>query len=113
MTSKGIKNVAASVRAKLLNRMPSLGERQFQRLLRRFAIERFLYRLGLSSDRERFVLKGAMLLVLFGGKVARPTKDLDLLGFGALDDEELRAIVHRVCSVDLEAPDGLEFQPTN
>jgi hypothetical protein len=38
--------------------MPELGEGQFQRLLRRFAIERFLYRLGRSPDRERFVLKG-------------------------------------------------------
>jgi len=92
--------------------MPELGEAQFHRLLRRFAIERFLYRLGRSPDRERFVLKGAMLLVLFGGKVARPTKDLDLLGFGALNDEELRTVVHRVCSVEVEAVDGLEFQPS-
>jgi predicted nucleotidyltransferase component of viral defense system len=110
VTEGRVKSVAASVRAKLLRKMPELGEAQFQRLLRRFAIERFLYRLGRSPDRERFVLKGAMLLVLFGGKLARPTKDLDLLGLGALDDEELRAVVRRVCSVEVEAPDGLEFQ---
>jgi len=61
VTEGRVKNVAASVRAKLLRKMPELGEAQFQRLLRRFAIERFLYRLGRSPDRERFVLKDADL----------------------------------------------------
>jgi len=60
VTEGRVKNVAASMRAKLLRKMPELGEAQFQRLLRRFAIERFLYRLGRSPDRERFVLKGLM-----------------------------------------------------
>ncbi len=91
--------------------MPDLGENRFERLLRRFAIERFLYRLGRSKDRERFVLKGAILLFAFGGRAARPTRDLDLLGFGALGDDDLRATIRGICSVDLEAPDGVEFEP--
>lgn len=111
MTGPHSRNVAASVRARLLRRMPELGDNRFERLLRRFAIERFLYRLGRSKDRERFVLKGAILLFAFGGRAARPTKDLDLLGFGALGDDDLRATIRGICSVDLEAPDGVEFHP--
>jgi len=91
--------------------MPELGEKRFERLLRRFAIERFLYRLGRSTERDRFVLKGAILLFAFGGRAARPTRDLDLLGFGALGDDDLRATLGRICAVDLEAPDGVEFLP--
>jgi hypothetical protein len=91
--------------------MPELGEGRFERLLRRFAIERFLYRLGRSPDRDRFVLKGATLLFAFGGRAARPTRDLDLLGFGALGDEDLRATLSRICAAPLEAPDGVEFLP--
>ena len=41
MTDGRVKSVAASVRAKLLRNMPELGEVQYRRLLRRFAIERF------------------------------------------------------------------------
>jgi len=91
--------------------MPELGESRFERLLRRFAIERFLYRLGRSADRDRFVLKGAILLFAFGGRAARPTRDLDLLGFGALGDDDLRATLGGICAVELEAPDGVEFLP--
>ena len=74
-------NTAASVRARLLNASKKSGE-AFQSLLVRYAVERFLYRLGKSSHQNSFVLKGAMLFVAWGGQPHRPTKDLDLLGFG-------------------------------
>lgn len=75
---KGL-NVPASVKARLLK---VANERQidFQLLLNRYAIERFLYRLSLSDERDNFVLKGPMLLALWVPTDYRMTKDLDLLG---------------------------------
>jgi Nucleotidyl transferase AbiEii toxin, Type IV TA system len=52
-------------------------------VLTQFAIERALYRLSLTRHAERFVLKGAMLLVTWLEEPHRGTRDLDLLGFGA------------------------------
>lgn len=58
-------------------------------LLTRYAIERFLYRLSRSPHAERFVLKGALLMLVWLGETLRPTRDADLLGFGELSDETL------------------------
>jgi hypothetical protein len=84
MTKRPITNVAASARDRLLNRGRQTGE-DFQFLLQRYAAERFLYRLGQSAHRARFVLKGAMLFALWGGSVYRPTRDLDFAGYGNSD----------------------------
>jgi len=102
-----MKNIAASLRAKLLNLAKAQGE-EFHRVAVRFALERLLYRLGRSPYRERFVLKGAMLLLALG-QTLRPTKDLDLLGFGSDDVEELSLIFREI--MGLEAEDGIRFDP--
>lgn len=81
MTREPNKNPAASIRAKLLSLSLSREKGEdYQRVLGRFAIERFLYGLGISTYRDRFVLKGATLFTLWTGETHRPTKDLDLLG---------------------------------
>lgn len=54
-------------------------------VLSRYATERLLYRLGRTEHAERFVLKGALLLVVWLGEETRPTRDADFLGFGELD----------------------------
>jgi hypothetical protein len=54
-------NLAASVAARLLNRAHATGD-DYQTLLTSYCFERLLYRLGESAVRDRFVLKGAMLL---------------------------------------------------
>ena len=56
-------NVAASVRQRLLNRSRAQGE-DYQVLLTRYVLERFLYRLSQSPYQDRFVVKGAMLFLL-------------------------------------------------
>jgi predicted nucleotidyltransferase component of viral defense system len=76
-----MKNLAASVHARLSNRRTSTGE-DYNVLLVRFTLERLLYRLSRSSHREQFVLKGAMLFALWEPEMHRATRDLDLLGFG-------------------------------
>ena len=74
----------------------------------RYACERLLYRLSRSAHRERFVLKGALLLFVWLGETVRPTRDADLLGFGKVDAESLRRVFAEVCELSVE-PDGLEF----
>jgi len=61
------KNKAASIRARLLALAQSKGE-DYQRVLGRFAIERFLYRLGRSPYRDKFAIKGATLFTLWTGQ---------------------------------------------
>lgn len=53
---------------------------------------------------------GAMLFALWTKSEHRPTRDLDLLGFGEASGERLTAVFHELCSVEVE-PDGLEFDP--
>lgn len=74
----------------------------------RYGVERFLYRLSRSPHAERFVLKGALLLLVWLGEKFRPTRDVDLLGFGDLADDELLTIVREVCDTAVE-PDAVTF----
>jgi predicted nucleotidyltransferase component of viral defense system len=77
-------------------------------VLARYATERFLYRLSRSPHAERFVLKGALMLLVWLGETIRPTRDADLLGFGDLDPVSLRKTIAEACDVAVD-PDGLEF----
>ncbi len=81
-------------------------------VLARFALERFLYRLSRSDHVDRFVLKGALMMLVWLGETIRPTRDGDLLGFGDLSDRSLTNILAEICAVAVE-PDGLEFLPAS
>lgn len=81
-------------------------------VLTRFAAERFLYRLSRSPFSERFVLKGALLMLVWLGETVRPTRDADLLGFGDITEQSLAQIFTDVCRLEVE-PDGLEFLPSS
>jgi len=101
------KNIAASVKQRLLNLARNTGE-EFNLVLIRYGIERFLYRLSQSEHANTFVLKGAMLFHLFAEAPHRPTRDVDLLGRGEPDVDRMRNIFASVCDVDV-ADDGLLF----
>lgn len=101
---------SASVLARLLNRSRSTGE-NYNLLLSRFAIERLLYRLSVSPHAGSFVLKGALLFALWYETPHRPTKDADLLGFGADDADALRSTFTAVCAI--EAEDGVRYDTAN
>lgn len=116
MAREPLKNVGASVRARLLQR--SRDQRtDFQILLTRYALERLLYRLSRSEHRNRFILKGAMLFVTWVEAPFRPTRDLDLLGYGDNSPEAIgdtfRAILTQPVDDDGVAFDiaGLEAAP--
>jgi hypothetical protein len=51
-----------------------------------------------------------MLFATWIDRPYRPTKDLDLLGFGDASAEQLRIIFSEICQTKVE-PDGLEFNP--
>ena len=106
MTREPNKNPAASIRARLLSLSQEKGE-DYQRVLGRFAIERFLYRLGTSPYRDRFVLKGATLFTLWTGETHRPTKDLDLLGWGSSAIADVVQVVRAISGI--REDDGILF----
>jgi Nucleotidyl transferase AbiEii toxin, Type IV TA system len=81
MTRDKVRNVPASVLARLLTLAKETGD-DYQTLLLAYAAERFLFRLGASDLRERFVLKGAMVLRIWSDHPYRATRDLDLLRRG-------------------------------
>jgi hypothetical protein len=103
---KKVRNVAGSHRAKLLTLARNRGE-DFQFLLGRWVVERFLYRLAGSVQKDSFVLKGAMLFLAWEGRLHRPTKDLDLLGLGSSNVLDVTDRIREVCAVP--ADDGIVF----
>jgi len=101
------KNIAASVRQKLLNKS-RLDKRPFNELLQYYAMERFLYRLSQSSYADNFILKGALMLRAWKISIDRPTMDIDMLGKTSNDIDQLIKQFHEICSVTVES-DGLVF----
>lgn len=103
----GKSTLPASVTARLLKRAKQLGD-VYQTVLTSFCFERFLYRLGKSDVRERFVLKGAMLLRLWSDQPYRATHDLDLLRRGDGSFDAIRDDIGTICAAPVE-PDAISF----
>lgn len=107
MTQSRSRNLAASVRQRLLNLSKAKSE-AFDLVLTRYALERMLYRIGQSEWRSRFLLKGAMLYTLWFVAPYRPTRDMDLLGFGPSEIAHLEETFRALCEVAVE-DDGITF----
>lgn len=99
--------LAQSVQTRLVAHARTLGVDP-NLVLARYATERLLYRLSRSRHADRFVLKGALLLLVWLGEAIRPTRDADLLGFGDTSDDELEATFAEICGIEVE-PDGIAF----
>ena len=100
------RNIGASVRQRLLNLAHARGQ-PMELLLTRYALERLLHRLSLSPHRERFVLKGAMLLATWFDEPQRVTRDVDLLGFGDAAEDALLGTFREIMAVEVD--DGVSF----
>lgn len=99
--------MGASVRDRLL----ALSREQridFQILLTRYALERLLWRLGASDWRDRFILKGAMLMTSWFDAPHRPTRDIDFLGYGDPAPESVLAVFQEICAIARD--DGVIFE---
>jgi len=99
-------NLAKSMKDRLLNISRKEG-RAFDVLLVRFTLERLLYRLSVSDYRERFVLKGGMLVTAWIDDDNRVTRDADFLGHGDTDPDKLVAAFRAI--MQIEGNDGLVF----
>jgi predicted nucleotidyltransferase component of viral defense system len=104
--AKGTSNRAASTKQRLLN-LARAERRVYDVVLVRYALERLLYRLSVSDQRDRFILKGGMLVTLWVEGDNRETRDADFLGYGASDQGRLKTAFAEILSI--EADDGLEF----
>lgn len=102
------KNIAASIRDRLLNKARA-EKLDFNLLLTRYTIERMLYRLSISKQHDQFLLKGALLFDLWFDVPHRPTHDADFLGFGSAELPHIEALFREVCQIQVD--DGMVFQP--
>lgn len=100
------KNIGESVRSRLKNIAIKEGS-DFNAILTRYGLERLLYRIGESEYSNQFLLKGALLFNLWYDMPHRPTKDIDLLGFGDNDLAYIKQTFSKICSIS--ADDGINF----
>ncbi|MCG2763996.1 MAG: nucleotidyl transferase AbiEii/AbiGii toxin family protein [Desulfarculaceae bacterium] len=108
MSQNQVKDMAASVRQRLLNLARERGE-NYQQLLTRYALERFLYRLSISRYAQRYVLKGAFRFMAWTNEAHRPTKDMDFAGTGDESPEALGMVISELCWIEDAPDDGLQF----
>lgn len=109
MSKKHPTNKAASVRDKLYNLSRQSG-RNFQEIVQYYAMERFLYRLGVSEFQHSFILKGALMLRVWNVPQARATMDIDLLGQLDNSASSIEECIQKI--LDVSVPDdGLSFDP--
>lgn len=74
-----------------------------QILMRNYMMERFLERISLSDYRDRFILKGGMLVAAMVGLDVRSTMDLDATVKGIhVSVEEVENIISGILSVPVE-----------
>ena len=110
MSVKSIKNMAASVRERLLQQARK-DKRPFNELLQYAAMDRFLYRWSKSKSANHFVLKGALMLRVWNISEQRATRDIDMLAKNVSNElESIAAIITEVMAVDIES-DGFVFSP--
>ena len=108
MKKNPVRNIGHSVNTKLKN-IAAQNKLSFEYVLLRYAIERFLYRLGISAHSERFVLKGSSLFSIWLGPMYRVTRDADFYCSGDSDPKFLVQCFHEICTVAVSSPDGVIF----
>jgi len=110
MNPRNIINVSASIRDKLLNKSRST-KRPFLELLQFYSIERFLYRLSISTHVQKFYLKGALMFKAWQVMDHRPTMDIDLLGKTTNSIQNLESIFRDISQQEIKVDDGIVFFP--
>ena len=103
--------MGASVRQRLLNFGKASGK-PFAEVLQYYAMERFLYRLSVSSQVDAFTLKGALLLTAWQAPLSRPTMDIDLLGRTDNAVDAILDLVREISQTEV-VDDGIAFDPAS
>ena len=79
-----------------------------QAVLQNYLMNRFLYRLSLSEYKDKFVLKGGMLISSIIGIDHRVMMDLDTtLKDHPLDEASIRSAFESICAVTTD--DGINY----
>jgi predicted nucleotidyltransferase component of viral defense system len=107
MSADPVKNITASVKNRLLSAARQSGK-PFQSILTHYGLERFLFRLSRSPLKEKFILKGGLLLVGMGLPMARTTRDIDFLGLVPADIDAVGTLIRKIGNVALD--DGLIYE---
>lgn len=102
-------NIAASVRQRLFNLALAHGD-NFEHVAVSYGLDRMLYRLSLSPQAHRFILKGATMFRYWLPDIHRPTMDVDLLGKGFKEVDEVVAVFADALHATVD-DDGLVFIP--
>jgi predicted nucleotidyltransferase component of viral defense system len=105
--SDNVKNMEASVRARLLN-IAKEEKLNFDFILLMFMQERLLYRLSISEYRDQFVLKGGLLILSTLNIKTRPTRDIDFLAQNVSNDlEKIQQIFSQISQIQIN--DGVSY----
>jgi len=103
------KNQAESIKGRLL-KLARARKEDFNFILRQYVLQRLMYRLDVSDYANDFLLKGGLLYWVWNEDFHRPTKDMDLLGFGSDDITLLKNKFLTV--IQIKSNDGLFFEPS-
>lgn len=106
---KDIKNIKASIRARLQNKAKG-ANRPFSEVLQYYGMERFLYRFSRSKYADKFILKGALMFMVWQVPQRRTTLDIDFLARYDNQVATIEDVIKRVCQVPVDS-DGLVFDP--
>jgi predicted nucleotidyltransferase component of viral defense system len=101
------KSLEESIYSRLKN-VARQRKRPVQEVLKYYAMERFLYRLSVSSYQSNFYLKGGLMLMVWDPMSHRATVDIDLLAKTSNSIANLQKIINEVCAIEV-IPDGLKF----
>lgn len=101
------KDLGKSIRIRL-KELSKERNRPFDEILRYYAMERFLYRLSISAYKEKFFLKGGLMLKVWDSMDHRATMDIDLLARTSNQSENLHRIISEVAAISYEK-DAITF----
>ncbi len=111
MTRPRAHGLTRSVQDRLRN-VARRENRPYAEILQHYGLERYLYRLSMTPQSDRFVLKGALLMRVWDGAETRATRDIDLLGPTDVSAEEVEQLIRDCATVEV-APDGVEIVPNS
>jgi len=106
--NRPVRNIPESVKQRLIN-IARARDVPVNEVLQFYAMERFLYRLGNSPHRDRFLLKGALLLQAWRLAESRTTRDIDLLGKTGNSLDNVARMIAEVCALDYAHEDGMVY----
>lgn len=101
------KNLEESIYSRLKN-VAKQRKRPVQEVLKYYAMERFLYRLSVSTHQGSFYLKGGLMLMVWNPMSHRATVDIDLLAKTSNSIANLQKIINEICAIEV-VPDGMMF----